>query len=148
MTAATVLHRWFDEVWNQGQEQAIDEFLPHDGEILGLGETEATVRGPDEFKAFWRNMREVFPDLHIRVEDTVDAGSKGTVRVRLEGTHLGYGLGIPPTGRKISVAGMVTGEVANGKIVKGWNTWDQLGLLRQIGAPPVAEKDRFLQQDA
>jgi hypothetical protein len=38
-------------------------------------------------------------------------------------------------------------RVAGGQIVEGWNCWDQLALLRQIGAVPAAAPeipDRFL----
>jgi hypothetical protein len=35
-------------------------------------------------------------------------------------------------------------RIANGQIVEGWNSWDQLGLLRQIGALPAQKgPDQF-----
>jgi steroid delta-isomerase-like uncharacterized protein len=144
MTADALVRRWFDEVWNQGREETIDELLSDDAEIFGLGETEQTVRGPAGFKPFWRILRTAFPDLHIRIEETVDGGNKACAQVVLEATHTGEGLGVAPTGRKVRVAGMVAAEASGGKIVKGWNTWDQLGLLRQIGALESSGTDRFL----
>jgi len=63
----------------------------------------------------------------------------------LKGTHHGNGLGVAPTGNAVSIRGIVMVRVAGGKIVEGWNSWDQLGLLRQIGAlNNPAGKDRFL----
>jgi predicted ester cyclase len=63
----------------------------------------------------------------------------------LQGTHGGGSLGPPATGRRVRVAGIVLVRIANDQIVEGWNSWDQLGLLRQIGALPAAENiDRFL----
>jgi hypothetical protein len=50
------LHRWFEEVWNQGREEKIDELLAPDGVAYGLGESEANVHGPAGFKVFWRNL--------------------------------------------------------------------------------------------
>jgi predicted ester cyclase len=67
------------------------------------------------------------------------------VRILIEGTHTGGSLGIPPTGKRIRLAGIVLVRISNGQLVEGWNSWDQLGMLRQIGALPGAEKqDRFL----
>jgi predicted ester cyclase len=43
-------------------------------------------------------LRSAFPDLHIAVEDAMASGNKVTVRVMLEGTHQGDGLGVAPTG--------------------------------------------------
>jgi predicted ester cyclase len=73
-------------------------------------------------------------------------GDKVTVRVLLESTHLGSGLGVPPpSGRKVRVAGIVVIRISKGQFVEGWNSWDQLGLLRQIGALPApAGEDQFL----
>lgn len=143
--AKALVQRWFEEVWNQGREATIDELLAKDAPIFGLGEGDMDVRGPSGFKPFFRNLRSSFPDLKMRIEDSIAEGDKAVVRVVLEGTHSGDGLGIPATGRRVRVAGIVIVYSSEGKLVAGWNSWDQLGLLRQIGAiPALAGPDRFL----
>jgi|HubBroStandDraft_6_1064221.scaffolds.fasta_scaffold119790_2 steroid delta-isomerase-like uncharacterized protein len=139
-----LVRRWFEEVWNQGREETIDELFAANGVGYGLGDTEAPVHGPAEFKPFVRNLRGALPDLHMTIEDILAEGDKVTVRITVEGTHKGGQLGVAPSGRRVKIAGVVIIRIANGKIVEGWNSWDQLGLLRQIGALPVAEgRDRF-----
>jgi steroid delta-isomerase-like uncharacterized protein len=145
--AKALVHRWFEEVWNQGREDTIDELFG-DGVAYGLGESDVTVNGPSEFRVFFRTMRSTFPGLRISIEDSVAEGDKCAVRVLLEGTHNGPGFGVPPTGRRIRVAGIVIIHAADGKLIAGWNTWDQLGLLRQIGAlPGQSGADRFLAKE-
>lgn len=140
----SLVHRWFEEVWNQGREATIDELLAPNGIALGLGESDKPVRGPAEFKIFFHNLRTAFPDIRITIEDTVSEGDQVVVRVKIEGTHLGDGIGVPASGRRMCVAGILIIRFANGKIVEGLNSWDQLGMLRQIGALPAAAHDRFL----
>jgi predicted ester cyclase len=141
----SLIHRWFDEVWNRGQEETVDELLSIDGIGYGLGESNSEVRGPAGFKIFLRNMRAALPDVHIHIEDTIVQGDKAVVRVLLEGTHLGEGLGLSPTGRRVTVSGIVIVRVVGSQIIEGWNSWDQLGLLQQIGAIPAPQTvDRFL----
>ena len=140
-----VLERWFEEVWNQGREQVVDELMAPDAVAIGLGEMDQDVHGPSEFKIFLRNMRQALPDVRIDMEDTTTEQDKISARVVLKGTHHGNGLGVAPTGNAVSIRGIVMVRVAAGKIVEGWNSWDQLGLLRQIGAlNNPAGKDRFL----
>ena len=147
--AYTLIHRWFDEVWNHGREHTIDELFSPDGIAHGLGENEADVRGPDGFRVFWNNLRNALPDVQIHIEDTIVQDDKVAVRVRLAGTHRGDGLGVPASGRLVSVAGIVIVRVAHGRIVEGWNSWDQLGLLQQIGVIPRPKTaDRFLSENA
>src|SRR5215472_1140366 len=97
--AYTILHRWFDEVWNQGREETVDELLAADGVGYGLGEGDAVARGPAGFKPFLRNMRAALPDVHVSIEDLIAEDDKAVARVVLTGTHLGDGLGFPSTGR-------------------------------------------------
>jgi steroid delta-isomerase-like uncharacterized protein len=145
----TVAHRWFDEVWNQGREETIDELYAGDAIARGLGEGGADVRGPVAFKIFWGNMRSALPDVQIRIEDTVVQGARAVVRVVLEGSHLGEGLGVPPTGCHVSVTGIVIIRIDGGRIAESWNNWDQLGLLQQLGAIPAPRgPDRFLSAQA
>ena len=139
-----LVHRWFEEVWNQGREATIDELFAEDAVTRGLGESDLEVRGPAQFKIFFFNLRNSFPDMHITIEDTVAEGDKVVVRATIQGTHLGDGIGVPVTGRRIHIAGIFIIRLVNGKFVEAWNSWDQLGMLRQIGAVPLAGHDRFL----
>ena len=70
------------------------------------------------------------------------------MRITVEGTHKGGQLGVAPTGRRIRIEGIVVVRIANGQLVEGWNSWDQLGLLRQIGALASAEGSGPLHQRA
>jgi predicted ester cyclase len=80
----------------------------------------------------------------MKIEDAIAEGDRVTVRITAEGTHKGGNLGVAPTGRKIRIEGIVIVRIANGQIVEGWNSWDQLGLLRQIGALPAQKgPDQF-----
>jgi steroid delta-isomerase-like uncharacterized protein len=149
LSAETITRRWFDEVWNQKRETTIDELFGPDTVAHGLGESEAPIHGPEEFRIFFRNMRDTFPDCHITIEDIVTNGEKAVVRFIFEGTHQGAGLGIAPTGRRIRVQGMTMLKAREGKIVEGYNIWDQHGMLRQLGVyekGEAAPQDRFFGQ--
>ena len=139
-----IVRRWFEEVWNQGREVTIDELFAVNGIGYGLGDTEAPIQGPAGIKPFVRNLRGALPDIHMKIEDIMAENDRVTVRITAEGTHKGGNLGVAPTGRRIRIEGIVVLRIANGQIVEGWNSWDQLGLLRQIGALPAVEgPDRF-----
>src|SRR5260370_41871801 len=98
-----LVHRWFEEVWNQGREESIDELLAKDGRIFGLGESDAEVRGAYGFKPSFRNLRTSSTDMNIRIEDTIAESDKAQVRILMEGTHSRSGLGIPTARRPVRV---------------------------------------------
>ncbi len=94
-------------------------------------------------------MLQAFPDLQITIEDIVAEADKVVVRFSAAGSHQGNGLGFPPTGRPMKVSGMTILEIANGKLRHGWNNWDQLGMMQQLGvAPAEVRADRFLKRTA
>jgi steroid delta-isomerase-like uncharacterized protein len=132
MRSEILIQRWFNEVWNEGLDATVDELFAPDCVAHGLEEG-FTVIGPEGFKEFLRKMRDAFPDVRIRVEETICEGDRVATRVLLEGTHLGDTLGIPRTGRRVSIQGMVMIRIAEGQIVEAWNDWDQLGMWRQLG---------------
>ena len=141
---ATITHRWFEEVWNQGREETIDELCAPNITGDGLGEGGAQINGSEGFKVFWRNLRAAFPDCKITIEDTVSDGDKAVVRLTFRGSHNGEGgLGVPPSGRQVAISGMVMLRIKDGQIHEAWNSWDQLGLLQQIGAMDTPQ-DRFM----
>ena len=123
--------RWFEEVWNQRKESAIDAILTPDCRAHGLG-GDAVLVGPEGFKTFHRSFCGAFPDLHVTVDDIVAEGDKVAIRWTATMTHLGDGLGIPPSGKKVSMDGSMIVVIKDGKIDEGWNHLDITGLFAKL----------------
>jgi steroid delta-isomerase-like uncharacterized protein len=130
--------RWFEEVWNQGRTRVIDELLAADCIAHGLGEEGQPLRGPEHFRRFYDQFRSAFPDVRIDVQDVLAEGDRTAVRFSTRATHTGHGIGLPPTGRAVSVTGMSLMRWADGQIVEAWNEFDAAALLRQITQTPPA----------
>ncbi len=78
-------------------------------------------------------LREMLPDLRIRVEDMVAEGDKVVVRYTANATDtLGY-MGQPPTGKAIETPAIQIFRFADGMIVESWAVRDDLRTLRQLG---------------
>ena len=129
------IHRWFEEVWNKGREEAIDEMFAEDGVAYGLAdETGAPLRGPSGFKPFFRNFRGAFPDIKVVVEDTVAEGDRVAARCTLRATHAGDGLGFAATQKPMDITGIAIVRVRDGRIVEAWNNFDFMSMFQQLGA--------------
>ena len=126
--------RWFQEVWNEGKMQTVHELLSADA--VGIGQTgaEVALHGPQQFVPFVEQIRTAFPDIHVDVEDAFGADDKVVLRWSARMTHQGHTLGIPATGKRVRLTGISILRVVDGKIVAGWDNWDQLGRLQHIGA--------------
>ena len=130
--------RWFDEVWNQGRTAAIDEMLAPTAVVRGLGQGDLV--GPAAFKTFHAAYREAFPDVQLRIDAVVEEHDVVAVRWSGHGTHQGGSLGFAATGRPVRFSGVTFMRVENGRLVEGWNVFDQLGMLQQLGVthlPPA-----------
>ena len=131
---------WFDEVWKKGRLSAIDELLSEDATMHGLGEAGADVTGPEAFKPFVERLRGAFPDIEVKIEQTIEEGDLIASRWVATMTHQGDHLGVPASGKKVSVTGMSIARIRDGKMVEGWNNWDMLSLMQQVDAfQPAAQ---------
>jgi steroid delta-isomerase-like uncharacterized protein len=135
---AALGRRWFEQVWNSQNIDAADQLAAADCTVHGHAPNDAVI-GMPEFKEFARSVQSAFPDLRIAVEETVSEDDRVVLRWRSEGTQTGPFLGIAPTGQKVLVRGISIMRFADGKVVEGWDNWDQLGLLTQLGAVPSVE---------
>jgi steroid delta-isomerase-like uncharacterized protein len=130
----TLIHRWFEEVWNQGRENMIDELTTKDAVSHGLSTVEGdNVRGPASFKPFYQRLKSAFPDIHFTVDDVLSEGDKIAARISVTGTHTGLGLSLPPTNRPVELRGIVMARTRDGKIAEVWNNFDFLSLYQQLG---------------
>lgn len=132
---SALLHRWFEEVWNKGRADAIDEMFAADGIAHGLSdEAGQPLRGAAGFRAFHEKFRGAFPDILVTVEDTVVEGDKVAARCHVRARHTGDSLGLAATDKPIEITGISIVRVKDGKIAEAWNNFDFLSLYRQIGA--------------
>jgi steroid delta-isomerase-like uncharacterized protein len=128
----TLARRFFQEVWNDGDEQAIDRYIAADA----AGNDATFGAGREAFRAQWRKWRAAFTDLHFDVEEVVAEPEVVVTRWTLSGVQSGEFLGIQATGRAVRVQGMSLDHIADGMIVSGFDAWDELGLRRQLGVIP------------
>jgi steroid delta-isomerase-like uncharacterized protein len=122
--------RWFEEVWNQRRTDTIDELLTDDS--VSHSET-GLLRGKQEFKDRAHTVfLSAFPDLLMTVESVVGSGDEVAVRWVVTGTHRGDTLGFPATGRTVSFRGTTWIRFSGGKMVEGWDCWNQAGLIQSL----------------
>ena len=129
---AAIARRWFREVWVAGGEAVVDQLMAPDAVASMEGRT---VNGPVDFKDVRRTLMHVFPDLRMTVDDAIEQEEKVAVRWSATATHRGEGLGVPPTNRRVSFRGMTWLEVRDGRIVRGWDSWNLGALLAELQGP-------------
>lgn len=125
--------QWFQRVWNERNEAAIDELMAPSGR--GMMAAGQQVVGPAQFKEFFRAFATLFPDLQVRMVDMMAEGEKVCVRWEATGTHAGDGPGLKATQRVHTFSGMTWMVVRNGRIVDGGDSWNHDGLLARMAAP-------------
>jgi steroid delta-isomerase-like uncharacterized protein len=129
-----LMKRWFQEVWNEGRLETIFELVAPGAVAIGQGKPGEELRGPGEFAAFYNRIHGAFPDMKITIDDAFGADNKVVVRWSSTMTHTGNDLGIPATKKKIRVTGISITYIENGKVVRGWDNWDQLAMMEQLSS--------------
>ena len=130
-----IVGRWFEEVWNKGRSDAIDEMFAADGIAHGLSDDpEKPMEGPVGFKPFHAAFRGAFPNVEVVVEDLIAEGDKVVARCTVRGKHTGDHLGVAASNVPVEFTGIAIVRIKEGKIVEAWNNFDFLKMNKQIGA--------------
>lgn len=127
-----IVRRVLQEVWSSGKLNLADEiftttFVRHGPDLEG------EVRGGEGVRNLVTMYRATYPDLRVTVEDQVAEGVLVVTRWTARGTHRGELMGIAPTGKQITVAGVIIDRVAGGRVEAEWAYYDALGMLQQLG---------------
>lgn len=129
-----LVRRWFDEVWNKGRADAIEEMFDEYGIAHGLSDDPSNpIKGPRNFRPFHTTFRDAFPNMVIVVEDMIAEGDKVAARCSVHGRHEGDFLGRAATQSPIEFTGITIVRIDNGKIVEAWNNFDFMALHTQVG---------------
>jgi len=123
-----LLLRYFDEM-NKGNESYLDEYFAADYIYHGPA-GELNVEG---FKAMHSMFLSAFPDAIASCEDMIAVGDKVATRWKIRGTHKGELEGMAPTGKEVTITGIIITRVAGGKVVEDWEAFNQLSLMQQLG---------------
>ena len=118
-----VIERFIEEIWNQGNLDAVSELLSP--EII-YHEPMQTVRGIEPYRQFVETFRTTFPNAQFTWEDLVIEGDRAALRWALQAAHQGNipALPIPPTGLKLKMSGQTAFRLEEGKIAEIWMETD------------------------
>jgi steroid delta-isomerase-like uncharacterized protein len=128
-----IVRRLFDEL-NKGNLDVADEIFAAD--FVNHNPSPGGTSDREGLKQFIANTHASFPDYHWNVEDMIAEGDKVVYRFTMHGTDTVGFMGLPPTGKQVSVAAIGILRFANGKAVERWNIGDALGMLQQLGIIP------------
>jgi steroid delta-isomerase-like uncharacterized protein len=131
---ATVVRRFVEEVITRGDIDSAARFVwedvveqvPLPGQGPGLAGLQDILRG----------MRSAFPDLNFAIQEQIAEGDKVVSRFEWTGTHQNEFLGVPATGRRVRVWGIVIDRLEEGRIKDTRIIMDVLGLMMQLGVFP------------
>ncbi len=119
----TVVRRLVDDLINQGNLDAADEFFsPH-----------LAPQAKQGFSMF----RAAFPDWREDIVELVAEGNRVVGRFRCTGTQQGKFMGFSPSGKRMEVDEVYFLTVEGGRIVDFFGVEDNLARLQQLGVIPA-----------
>src|SRR4051794_25087905 len=112
---ASLLYRWFDEVWNKDDENAIEQLMTADALAHGIGGEDAPI-GAEGFRQFFKNFRSQFHNVRVEVEDVIAEDDIESARTMVSAINT-------QTNKPVTFSGICMIRVTGGKIAEAWNNY-------------------------
>jgi len=122
---STLLYKWFNEVWNDDNENAIEKLMTKDSYAHGIL-AEGQPKGAEGFKLFYNGFRSQFHNVKIDIDDVISQDDVESARTTVHAVHTA-------TGKGVTFSGICMVRVQDGKIAEAWNNYDFLSMYEQIG---------------
>lgn len=119
--------RKFYGAFNTRQPEILDEICSPGWKDIPLAPGQE--EGPRGLQEIMRQLFTVCPDIRVVIHDIFGTHERAAVRASMEFTHINEMMGIPPTGRKVSVALHEFHYLKDGKLTHTWHLEDWFGLL-------------------
>ena len=120
------------EAWEKGDFEAYKEVVAPEY-VWYLPSISTEPKSREETIEFGKMIRIGFPDFSYSVEDLIAVEDRVISLFIFRGTHEGEFQGIPATGNKVEVSGVMISRIENGKIVEDKEEMDTMGMMQQIG---------------
>jgi len=131
----TIIKMFVEEVINQGKLDRGDDLVVAD--FVELDPLPGQQQGREGLIEVIGQMRAAFPDMHWVLEEMIAESDKVASRFTWTGTHRGPFLGIPATGRSVTVKGVVIDRLVEGRMADSRILMDTLSMMQQLGVIPA-----------
>jgi predicted ester cyclase len=131
-----LVRRWYEDVWDKRDLNAIGEILADDYVRYRAGIPFANKPGTADDVQFVKMVMAEFPNVAFSIEDMLAEGDEVAVRTITTGTQMGPMTDMgdaPATGRSMERENIAIWRVACGKLAEQWIVQDNLGMLLQLG---------------
>jgi steroid delta-isomerase-like uncharacterized protein len=125
-----IVRRFFEEGPSKGNLSAADELLSTNFAIHVPLPASPGVEGINEVITA---CRAAFEHLNVTVEDMIAEGDTVAARFTARGVHKGSFMGLPATGKLITMTGIEIFRIKDDKIIELWGEANLLGLMQQLG---------------
>jgi steroid delta-isomerase-like uncharacterized protein len=123
----------FAETLNSGNVDLFDTFIAEEY----INHNPFVAPGLQGVKDFFAGWLVAFPDTVVTVEDALIAGNKMVGRYTYRATHQGPFLGIPATGKQITMRSIDIWRMQDGMFVEHWDELNLLEVMQQLGVVPA-----------
>jgi steroid delta-isomerase-like uncharacterized protein len=126
-----IICEFIDRLFTKGDLGAVDDllaedFVNHDPPFGASADREGMRGAAAMFRA-------AFPDWHSDLGLLIGEGDLVVEQFTASGTQRGEIMGVPASGRTVTLPGIQIFRVRDGRIVERWGRLDDLGLLSQLG---------------
>lgn len=133
-TANKDVIRSFVEAWNHRDFARFDHLMAPDA-VLYVGGGEVSC-SPDGTRAIAETWTTAFPDWRFDLVSLVAEGDRVAAHVPYAGTFTHPLNGLAPTHRSARVDEMVIFQIADGRVARAWEVYDEAGMWRQLAVQP------------
>jgi steroid delta-isomerase-like uncharacterized protein len=131
-----IVRRFFEEGPSKGNLSIADELLSPDFSMHVPLPASPGIEGINEVIT---TCRAAFEHLNVTIEDMIAEDNNVVARFTARGIHKGNFMGLPATGKPITMTGIEIFRVKDGKIIELWGEVNLLGLMQQLGIIPSPE---------
>lgn len=117
--------------WDRRDSEALTRRHAEDGTIVSP--IFGTVEGREEILESYVSLFETFPDWRYVGQRLLIDGARVAQEFTVDATHSGTFMGLPPSGRRFEIRGVILFEMADGLIAHERRYYDFTGLLIQLG---------------
>ncbi len=136
----SIVERWFEDLFTQGDLNAVDGLVAHDFVAHGQGGME-DAHGRETFREWLRWYLSAFADREWAVHDIISEEDKAVARYSGWATYRGGLLDIPSTDQRVLETGILILRVEDGVVKEIWSEMSDLQIVMQLGAFPAPERD-------